>query len=168
MSEWMQWAQNTEHVFDLRRVTIRKRLSYLTELKSGRSLTDPQAIELYELYRFLHGTVAPHQYEYPEIGRQVIERWLTEMDMRSRYPEGWDCLDILNDRVVYCTLHNPWARKQYPNTTEFSFTPTPEENKLTGLYVSRLATLGQIAGVKRLKPAEIIQKFLGKQRVTNL
>jgi hypothetical protein len=159
---WRSAAEEATVVYDLRRMTIHDCTRYLAELKSGRTLTDDQACELFEFSRFLEEAVAPHQYSYPEVSKATVEKWLDELDLRKLYPKNYDWQDIL-DNVKSVAYHNVWSKKHYDFCKDVQTgQATSAQNKLAGRYLSALCTIAQIAGPDRKTVPEIVDTVLKK------
>ncbi|TSC82855.1 MAG: hypothetical protein G01um101420_37 [Parcubacteria group bacterium Gr01-1014_20] len=160
---WAKEGAQAEYVYDLRKMTIHDCVVLLAKLKTGASLTDGEACQLYDFSLFLKATVAPHQYTYPEADQPIVEKWVEELGLRELYPSDWDWWDILDD-IQSVAYYNAWAKKHYDFCRDESTgQATPAQNKLAGRYLSALTTIAKIAGTDKRTPAEVVQAFLNKE-----
>ncbi len=130
----------------------------IMRLKDGELPTREDVIVLDTLYRFLKGTVAPHQYIHPSIDQAVVEDWIAELGLDREFP-GYDWQELLDDRALFPTFVSAAMDMQHIPSMEEPALPTPEQNKLAGRYMSALASLSGIFPFGTLTPHEVADRF---------
>ncbi len=149
-----------DNVFDLREKTLKKVEKLLQKLESGKSVTIPEARVLYQFNGFLDGTVADHQYNYPETSDEKLEEWVKELKLRERFPT-FPARDIVKDRGLFPAfqhkVHNAYRRKR--DRLSQVGRATVSQNRIAARYVRTMATIANALGPKRSDPEDIVKKF---------
>lgn len=163
--EWFDFAENTACVYQLKRLAIFKAVACLAKMKTGRGLTDNEARSLYEFHSFLRLTVADHQYDYDEISKEVVEKWIDELKIRQEYfteenHESIDYWDIL-DSAMWKTFQERGNNLKHvtSDNAKDSRSNLEKLNKLVGRYISRMAIIAKIAGTGKRTLTDIINHF---------
>ncbi len=156
---WLAVAPRAQYVYDLRRVVIHDCVHMMAELKSGRGLNDNQACVLYEFYEFLRVAVPFPEQSFPELNPEMIQQWISDLNIRRLYSDQYDWQDIL-DNVRCVAFYDAWSKRQYKHYRNLeTVRATPEQNKLAGRYLSALCVVTNIAGTGKSSPVEIVEKF---------
>ncbi len=150
------------HVYDMRREVIWEAAKLLSDLKLGKTLKVAEMTLLDRVLSFLYATVAPHQWDYPEISDEVVDGWISELGLRKKYP-GYDDYDILTSCAVYPAIQEASQRCRIPNVfDEPRKRLWVSQNKLAGRYVSKLALIANIVGSDKNTPEEVVERFCKK------
>lgn len=158
-------SEADENTYDVRREAIHRLVHQLSRLKKGESLVSKKACELGNFYDFLHATVAPHQYNYRQTKKAVVKDWVDELCLRDQNPEWseWTDWEILTDGTLYPVFQDAQLKRKFGRVHQRERKrPTPEQNKIVGRYISRLAMIANIAGPGKSTPTEVIEKFYKK------
>jgi len=145
-----------KNTIDLRPESINEFTRCLAKLKVGESLSESEACEMYRYERFFKGTIATHQYDYPELDAQ-IRAWAEELNLNKKFPDD-DEWKLITDHGMFPVFQD-LAHHVWDKMDRFADPPTPEQNKIVGRYLSKLALMAKIAGPDKDAPAEIVDKF---------
>lgn len=162
-ADWRKSARTTKDVYRMTKDERHRGTYLLAKMKRGEPLTDDEACEVYEFWRFLRATVADHQHDYKGTSQKVVDGWIAELGMRDQFPENWDYWDILDHASweSFQKTHHFRAYPDAPRLDDGTTRSTPEQcAKLVGRYVSVLAMIARIAGPKKRTPVEIVNAFL--------
>lgn len=156
---WAIAARTSKFVYDMRSKTVKRCLSYIEQLKQGITLTDEQAIELYEFTQFLDATVADHQYTHPGMEDETCEKWIDEFGIRGNYNPDWTWEDSIWESICSRVYYNAWSKKHYDFCQDESTgQASREENIIAGRYLSAMCSVAGLDGIR--PPEAIVLKFL--------
>jgi hypothetical protein len=153
-ADWQ--ASADAHVFNMWPRSLDRIALCLYRLRRGEHLSDEDACLVEKLYRFLQATVAPQQYNYPEIDDDILNGWIDELGLRKgRYAE-WDAYEITHDGCLYRVIHDVALARKFKSHERNLKRPSVAQRKLTGRYLTKLAQIRNLLGPGRPSPIKVV------------
>ncbi len=146
-----------DRVLDLRPAQLQEIKTSLEALGRGETLTDDACVQMADFERFLEGTVAWHQYHYPEIESRMKSS-IEELGLNAVFPDDSGVHETVTDHAMYPAFQNAAHVIRYPKLDRHD-PPTPEQNKLAARFVTELASVTGVLDPDATDPTDIVTKF---------
>ncbi len=156
-----------EGILDLTSKTLNKVDAAIAKLEAGKNLNKGEVATLYSFNKFLEGTVAEHQYTYPEIDPKKIEGWISELNLKEQFIAQGDenVRNFIHDKALYPSYQQRALNPKRP-LKELD-KASPSQKKLAGRYLRALVTIGNILGPKKSTIKQVLTKFFKKLEGTD-